>query len=159
MSKVVCFYYQFLRFGLSPLVDKGRRKSQRRLQLNCKASSFRMTAKCVVNILDNATGILNQTDDCPNVVLEDMSDESIEVFGLTTHWSMVLVAVLFGCVVLNTAGKAFIIYFANEEAVDRPMNTMVLIDQVNILSFQMSPIKLKSIKVLEILGLKAQSIK
>ena len=97
-----------------------------------------MTAKCITNIVDNATSVLNKTDDCPDVVLEDMRDESVGVLGLTSQWSMVFVAVLIGIVALNTAGKAFIIYFANQEALDRPLNTMVLIEQVYFIQFKIS---------------------
>ena len=93
-----------------------------------------MAAKCIITLNNNVanvtTSVLNKTDDCLEVQLEDMTDESVQVIGLTSQWSMVLVAVLIGCVVLNTAGKAFIIYFVKKRALDRPINTMVLIDQV-----------------------------
>ena len=98
------------------------------------ATLVRMAAKCIITLNNNVanvtTSVLNKTDDCLEVQLEDMTDESVQVIGLTSQWSMVLVAVLIGCVVLNTAGKAFIIYFVKKRALDRPINTMVLIDQV-----------------------------
>ena len=84
-----------------------------------------------VQILDNST--LPDTD-CLLAVLEDMSDESIHVLNMDS-WAncLFIIILLIACTVLNSMGKAFTVYYIKQRAPDRPLNDMILIDQVLLL--------------------------
>ena len=66
---------------------------------------------------------------CPLVLLEDMHDELIPLLSMGPWFTSFLITMIFGCVVINTLGKVFTIYYIKERAPKRPLNDMILIDQ------------------------------
>lgn len=87
-----------------------------------------------VHILDNST---SPDSDCLLAVLEDMSDESIPVLNMDS-WAncLFIIILLIACTGLNSMGKAFTVYYIKQRAPDRPLNDMILIDQVLLLHKQ-----------------------
>ena len=91
-----------------------------------------METNCITNIIDyeNST-FQNRSEDCPEVVLLDFKDQSLSVINSTSKWVTLLIASLIGCVGINLAGKIFIMWYVICQSIPRPMNAMILIDQVN----------------------------
>ena len=90
-----------------------------------------METNCITNIIDyeNST-FQNRSEDCPEVVLLDFEDQSLSVINSTSKWVTLLIASLIGCVGINLAGKIFIMWYVICQSIPRPMNAMILIDQV-----------------------------
>ena len=81
------------------------------------------------NVVHIVTTISSRNQTCPLVLLEDISDQSIPLLSMKTWQISVLIAILIGCVVINTLGKIFTIYYIKERAPKRPLNDMIFIDQ------------------------------
>ena len=89
-----------------------------------------METNCIVNIIDSGSPTQIKSENCPEVVLLDFEDKSLSVINSTSKWVKLLIASLIGCVVINLAGKIFIMWYVNCRSIPRPMNVMILIDQV-----------------------------
>ena len=61
---------------------------------------------------------------------DDFQPHPGNVFDLSDTWAILLMTTLFGCVALHLAGKGYIIWFVKCRAQERPLNTMIMIDQV-----------------------------
>ena len=62
-------------------------------------------------------------------LIEGLSDTSIPVLSMDTWSTSILITMIVGCVVTNTFGKLFTIYYIKERAPERPLNDMIFIDQ------------------------------
>ena len=80
----------------------------------------------IVHMVSNSSS-RNQT--CPLVLFEDIYDESIPLLSMGTWPISILITILLGCIIINTLGKIFTIYYIRERAPKRPLNDMILIDQ------------------------------
>ena len=90
-----------------------------------------MKTNCIVNIIKNETFTTQiESQDCPEVVLLDFEDQSLSVINSSSKWVWLLIASLIGCVGINLAGKILIMWYVNCRSIPRPMNVMILIDQV-----------------------------
>ena len=90
-----------------------------------------MKTNCIVNIIKNETFTTQiESQDCPEVVLLDFEDQSLSVINSSSKWVWLLIASLIGCVGINLAGKILIMWYVNYHSIPRPMNVMILIDQV-----------------------------
>ena len=86
-------------------------------------------------IFVHVTHINSSTIDtnCPLVTLKDMNDESIPVLTMGSWVTYIfIIFLLIGCVVMNSLGKAFTVFYIKQRAPERPLNDMILIDQVSI---------------------------
>ena len=86
-------------------------------------------------IFVHVTNINSSTVDtnCPLVTLKDMNDESIPVLTMGSWVTYTfIISLLIGCVVMNSLGKAFTVFYIKQRAPERPLNDMILIDQVSI---------------------------
>ena len=94
-----------------------------------------LETNCIVNIIENETSTtqMKSGDDCPEVVLLDFEDQSLSAINSTSKWVWLLIASLIGCVGINLAGKILIMWYVNCRSIPRPMNAMILIDQVTFL--------------------------
>ena len=116
----------FLRF-------KTRAKSFHPLQLGLCSLFDKMESETnwITSIIGNENFTFrNRSDDCPEVVLLDFEDQSLSVINSTSKWVTLLIASLIGCVGINLAGKIFIMWYVICQSIPRPMNAMILIDQV-----------------------------
>ena len=80
----------------------------------------------IVHMVSNST---SRNPTCPLVLLEDMHDELIPLLSMGPWFTSFLITMILGCVVINTLGKIFTIYYIKERAPKRPLNDMILIDQ------------------------------
>ena len=93
-----------------------------------------MKTNCIVNIIKNETFTTQiESQDFPEVVLLDFEDQSLSVINSSSKWVWLLIASLIGCVGINLAGKILIMWYVNCRSIPRPMNAMILIDQVTFL--------------------------
>ena len=63
--------------------------------------------------------------------LESLTDESVQVIQWHGFWSIILICFCCAFAIISTAGKGMIIYYILYKAPKRPMNTMILFDQVS----------------------------
>ena len=127
----------FLRF-------KTRAKSFHPLQLSLCSLFDKMESEtnCITSIIGNENFTFrNRSDDCPEVVLLDFEDQSLSVINSTSRWVTLLIASLIGCVGINLAGKIFIMWYVICQSIPRPMNAMILIDQVNTVQIKIFALK------------------
>ena len=70
----------------------------------------------------------------PNITLEflELQDESVQVIQWHGLFSVALVCLCTTFAIISTAGKSMMIYFILYKAPKRPMNTMILLDQVRV---------------------------
>ena len=69
----------------------------------------------------------------PDVEIMDFEDENVHVIQWHGFFSITLICFLSACGVVSTSGKVMIIHFILTKAPKRPLNKMILCDQVNIL--------------------------
>ena len=81
------------------------------------------------NIVHMVSNSSSRNPTCPLVLLEDMHDELIPLLSMGPWFTSFLITMILGCVVINTLGKVFTIYYIKERAPKRPLNDMILIDQ------------------------------
>ena len=74
--------------------------------------------------------ISENREECPSVVLEELTDEAIPILRIDGLAKAILIFALICCIVINTFGKVFLVYYIKERAPKRPLNDMILIDQV-----------------------------
>ena len=61
---------------------------------------------------------------------EELQSESVKVIQWHGFFSIVLITICCIFAIISTSGKSLIIYFILYKAPKRPMNTMILLDQV-----------------------------
>ena len=66
----------------------------------------------------------------PNLELIDFEDESVHVIQWHGYFSVILIIFLGACGVVSTLGKMFIIHFILTKAPQRPLNKMILCDEL-----------------------------
>ena len=66
----------------------------------------------------------------PNLDLIDFEDESVHVILWHGYFSVILIIFLGACGVVSTLGKMFIIHFILTKAPQRPLNKMILCDEL-----------------------------
>ena len=66
----------------------------------------------------------------PNLELIDFEDESVHVIQWHGYFSVILIIFLGACGVVSTLGKIFIIHFILTKAPQRPLNKMILCDEL-----------------------------
>ena len=66
----------------------------------------------------------------PNLELIDFEDESVHVILWHGYFSVILIIFLGACGVVSTLGKMFIIHFILTKAPQRPLNKMLLCDEL-----------------------------
>ena len=95
------------------------------------SSSYKMeTFTCTFVHVTLINSSLVETD-CPLVILGDMNDESIPVLRMESWVTYIfIILLLIGCVAMNSFGKAFTVFYIKQSAPERPLNDMILIDQV-----------------------------
>ena len=62
-------------------------------------------------------------------VFVDIQDETVPALSMGTLPTLALISMVSICVLINTVGKIFIIYYIKKKAPKRPLNDMFLIDQ------------------------------
>ena len=88
-----------------------------------------MESPCIIPILQSSTNITENFDSCQSVLIEELSDESTQILQIDGWPKTTLIVVLIVCIILNTFGKVFMVYYITERAPTRPLNDMILIDQ------------------------------
>ena len=69
---------------------------------------------------------------------DELQDESVHVIQWHGFFSIILIGFLSIFAIISTVGKSMIIYFIIYKAPKRPMNTMILLDQVGTYLFDNS---------------------
>ena len=64
---------------------------------------------------------------------EELQSESLKVIQWHGLLSILFICFCSACAIISTAGKSLIIYFILYKAPKRPMNTMILLDQIGFL--------------------------
>ena len=69
--------------------------------------------------------------DTEGTLLDDFQDESLKLISVRSSWSLLLTMALIGCAAMNFAGKIFIIWYVKFQSIKRPLNTLIILDQVS----------------------------
>ena len=82
----------------------------------------------IQNLLGHLT--LGRTMIHPNLDIIDIEDENVHVVKWHGYFSVILIAFLSTCGVVSTLGKMMIIHYILTQAPKRPLNKMILCDQL-----------------------------
>ena len=137
-----CAYYLlFLEVAFFLALKEGAQRSWKQCLTQLKkreqqvvtllSSSYKMeTFTCNFVHVTLINSSLVETD-CPLVTLGDMNDASIPVLRMGSWVNYIfIILLLIGCVAMNSFGKAFTVFYIKQSAPERPLNDMILIDQV-----------------------------